>query len=51
MSTDSFLELESNGLVVSPEVDPELTAAIRDDAVGRFFAAEDTEVAIYLRLE
>ena len=51
VSTDSFLELESNGLVVSPEVDPELTAAIRDDAVGRFFAAEDTEVAIYLRLE
>ncbi|MCU1370879.1 MAG: hypothetical protein JWO77_2073 [Ilumatobacteraceae bacterium] len=51
VSIDSFLELQSNGLVVSPEVDPDLVAAIQRDAVGRFFAAQDTEVAIYLRVE
>jgi hypothetical protein len=51
VSVDSFLALHANGMVVSPQVDPGLVADIQRDAVGRFFAAEDTEVAIYLRTE
>jgi hypothetical protein len=51
VSVDSFLELHANGLVASPDVDDDLVAAIRRDGAGRFFAAEDTEVAVYLRLE
>jgi hypothetical protein len=51
VSVDSFLELQSNGLVVSPVIDDDLIAAIQDDASGRFFAAEDTEAAIYVRFE
>jgi hypothetical protein len=51
VSVDSFLELHANGLVASPDIDDALVEAIQRDAVGRFFAAEDTEVAVYLRLE
>ncbi|MGN6695681.1 MAG: hypothetical protein ACTHN0_16010 [Aquihabitans sp.] len=51
VSVDSFVDLSRNGLVVSPQVDPDLVAAIERDSIGRFFAAEDTEAAIYVRLE
>jgi len=51
VSVDSFVELQDNGLVVSPEVDDALIDAIQRDAIGRFFAAEDTEVAVYARWE
>lgn len=51
VSVDSFVDLARNGLVVSPQVDPQLIAAVERDSIGRFFAAEDTEAAIYVRLE
>jgi hypothetical protein len=50
VNVDSFVQLQSNGLVTSPKVDDALVAAIQRDAVGRFFAANDTEAAVYLRL-
>ncbi|WP_421121094.1 hypothetical protein ACE2AJ_07450 [Aquihabitans daechungensis] len=51
VSVDSFVELQANGLVVSPVIDDDLIAAIRRDTIGRFFAAEDTEAAVYVRFE
>ena len=51
VSVDSFVELQRHGLVTSPKVDPELVERIQQDSIGRFFAAEDTEVAVYLRKE
>ena len=51
VSVDSLVELYRNGLVASPDVDDALIEDIQRDAIGRFFAAEDSEVAIYLRLE
>ena len=51
VSVDSFVDLARNGLVASPQVDPDLIEAIERDSIGRFFAAEDTEAAIYVRIE
>lgn len=51
LAEDSFVDLARNGLVESPTVDRALVDQIHDDAIGRFFAAEDTELAIYVRFE
>lgn len=50
VSVDSFVELQRHGLVTSPKVDDALVDAIQRDSIGRFFAAEDTEAAIYVRI-
>lgn len=51
VSVDSFIQLHEDGLVVSPTIDQQLIDDIQRDSLGRFFAAEDTEAAIYLRRE
>ncbi|WP_426574148.1 hypothetical protein [Aquihabitans sp. McL0605] len=50
VSVDSFVELQRHGLIASPKVPDALVDQIQADSVGRFFAAEDMEVAIYLKL-
>lgn len=51
VSVDAFVDLQRHGLVASPVLDPNLVAAIADDSIGRYFASDDMEVAIYLRRE
>lgn len=51
VSTDAFVDLARNGLIASPTIDRALVDAVYRDAIGRFFATEDTEVAIYVRRE
>ena len=45
---DAFVDLARNGLVASPAVPTELVDAIAADNRGRYFASEDTEVAIWV---
>lgn len=49
VSVDAYVDLARNGLVVSPLVDPGLVDQVHRDGIGRYFAAEDTTVAVYVR--
>jgi hypothetical protein len=51
VSVDAYVDLASRGMVVSPKADPGLLAQLRRDAVGRYFAAGDTELAVWVRFE
>lgn len=51
VSIDAYVDLASRGMVVSPRADPALLAQLRRDAVGRYFAAGDTELAVWVRFE
>jgi hypothetical protein len=49
VSVDAYVELARNGLIATPEIDPALVEQVHRDSIGRYFAAEDTEVAIFVR--
>lgn len=49
VSVDAYVDLARNGLVTSPLVDPSLVDQVHRDGLGRYFAAEDTTVSVYVR--
>jgi hypothetical protein len=49
VSVDAYVDLARNGLVVSPRIDRSLVDQVHRDGIGRYFAAEDTTVAVYVR--
>lgn len=49
VSVDAYVDLAQNGLIVSPVIDPALVDQVHRDGLGRYFAAEDTSVSVYVR--